>query len=79
LSLLVDKLRKNSYNNSVGGNSMGEALIIFGTYIFFGAVVSWVVDKVADKLEEEEEKNESRRKGHCCHCESCRHHDKDGE
>ena len=39
---------------------MGEALIIFGTYIFFGAVVSWVVDKVADKLEEEEEKNEIR-------------------
>lgn len=58
---------------------MGEALIIFGTYIFFGAVVTWFVDKVADKLEEVEEKNESRREGHCCHCESCRHHDKDGE
>ena len=26
------------------------------------------------KLEEEEEKNESRREGHCCNCESCRNH-----
>jgi hypothetical protein len=58
---------------------MGEALIIFGTFIFFGATATWFIDKVADKLEKEEEKNESRRKGHCCHCESCRHHDKDGE
>mgnify|MGYP003429760393 CR=1 FL=1 len=38
---------------------MGEALIIFGTFIFFGATATWFIDKVADKLEKEEEKNES--------------------